>query len=151
MFKKILVPMDGSKHSDKALRYSIMLAEQFTSKIILVHVYTIPTVGAVGPAMGATSLTSEVVDAVQKSGEQILKSAEDNVKRSRKIKKKLIPVKSYLQQGNTVDQIVHIAKKEKVNLIVMGARGVSKLKEVFLGSVSNGVARNANCPVMIIK
>ncbi|RLG91575.1 universal stress protein, partial [Candidatus Bathyarchaeota archaeon] len=43
------------------------------------------------------------------------------------------------------------AEEKNVDLIVMGARGISKIKEILLGSVSHGVARKAHCPVLIIK
>lgn len=148
MFNKILVAVDGSEHSDKALRYATMFAENFNSKIILVHVFSIPN--SVEPAIGS-SLTPAIIDATHKSGEEILKRAEDKVEKVKKIKKRLIPFKKYLKQGNAVDQIIGIAVKEKVNLIIIGARGLSKLKEIFLGSVSEGVTHKAHCPVMIIK
>ena len=149
MFNKILVPVDGSEHSDKALRYATMMAETFNSKIILVHVFSLPT--AVEPAIGAIPITPDVIEAMQKSAEQILKEAEDKVEEARKNKDKPIPVETFLEHDGIVDQIISIAEKEKVDLIVMGARGLSKLKKIFLGSISEGVTHKAHCPVMTIK
>ncbi|MCK4482049.1 universal stress protein, partial [Candidatus Bathyarchaeota archaeon] len=47
--------------------------------------------------------------------------------------------------------VLETAKDGKFNLIVMGARGVSKIREILLGSVSDGVIRNAPCPVLVTK
>lgn len=150
MFNKILVPVDGSEHSDKALHYATVVAEKFNSEIILLHVFSTPMSVPIDPMIGATSITPEIMDAVHKAEEQILKKAQAKVAETKKSEKK-VSVTAYLKEGNIVDEIVSTAKKEKVDLIVIGARGLSKLKEVFLGSVSEGVTHHTHCPVMIIK
>lgn len=150
MFEKILVPVDGSKHSNKALRYATMLAEKFHSKIILVHVYSSPIGRTIEPAMGASSITQTDMNAIQQQGKQILEHAKTEVEKAKKNKTHIL-VETYLKQGDIVEQISSTAKKEKADIIVMGARGISKLKECLLGSTSDGVSRNALCPVMIVK
>ncbi|TET26704.1 MAG: universal stress protein, partial [Candidatus Bathyarchaeum sp.] len=67
------------------------------------------------------------------------------------VKKQKIPVKAVLKEGDAVHEIVRTAKEEKIDLIVMGARGVSRIKELLLGSVSHGVCRKTHCSVMIVK
>jgi len=67
------------------------------------------------------------------------------------LEKEELSVKLYLKYGNISRQIVKVADKESVKLIVMGAHGKGLLTEIILGSVSTDVIRNANCPVLIVK
>jgi nucleotide-binding universal stress UspA family protein len=53
--------------------------------------------------------------------------------------------------GNVVDQIVKTAKEGNFDLIVIGARGLSRFEEILLGSVSHGVAEKAPCPVIVTR
>jgi len=56
-----------------------------------------------------------------------------------------------LIEGHAVEQIVKVCRENKFDLIVMGARGLSRIKEMLLGSVSDGVTRHAYCPVLVVK
>ena len=60
-------------------------------------------------------------------------------------------VETLLGEGHTVEEILKTAKEGEFDLIVMGARGLSTIKEIFLGSVSHGVTRHAPCPVLVVK
>jgi len=152
MFQKILVPLDGSEPSSKALEYSINVAKNFGSEIILLHIYSravpfvAPETGALPtPSIASAEITAEVIEAAKRIGNKILAEAKQAVE------KKKIPVKAVLKEGGAVHEIVRTAKEEKIDLIVMGARGVSRIKELLLGSVSHGVCRKTTCSVMIVK
>ena len=58
---------------------------------------------------------------------------------------------SLLLEGNVVDKIVKTAKEENFDLIVIGARGLSKFEEILMGSVSHGVVEAAPCPVIVTR
>jgi nucleotide-binding universal stress UspA family protein len=62
-----------------------------------------------------------------------------------------ILVKTLLLKGKIVDQIIKTAREGHFDLIVVGARGLSKLEEIMLGSVSHGVTENATCPVIVTR
>ena len=66
-------------------------------------------------------------------------------------KGKNVVVKSLLREGRVVREIMKILENEKVDLIVMGARGISGIKKLFLGSTSEAVVKKATCPVLIVK
>ena len=70
---------------------------------------------------------------------------------SQKVDTEGVQFETLLTMGNPVQTIVETAKKGNHDLIVLGARGLSPIKEVFLGSVSHGVATHAQCPVLIVK
>lgn len=155
MFQKILVPLDGSEHSLRALNVAIQLAKKFDGKITLIHVYS----ATVRPVMVPETATapppiipvmtpmevSRVAEAARKAGNEILAEGEQ------KVKAEGIQVETVLKEGNIVQEIVRTAMDGNFDIIVMGARGLSKLKGLLLGSVSDGVLRNFPCPVLIVK
>jgi nucleotide-binding universal stress UspA family protein len=139
LFEKILVPLDGSEHSIKALETAVQIAHKFNGKITLIHVYSIG-----GLAVSPTPVHG-FIEAIRKVGASILADGE------KRVKAEGVQVETLLIEGHTVEQIVKMCREGKFDLIVMGARGLSKVKEMLLGSVSDGVIRYACCPVLIVK
>ena len=139
MFEKILVPLDGSEHSIKALETAVQIAHKFNGKITLIHVYSIG-----GLAISPTPVRG-FIEAIRKVGASILADGE------KRVKAEGVQVEILLMEGHMVEQIVMTCREGKFDLIVMGARGLSKVKEMLLGSVSDGVIRYACCPVLIVK
>jgi len=155
LFEKILVPLDGSEHSLRALEIAIQTAKKFGGKITLIHVYSVTVRPVIMPE--PTTLTppgvpvmtptevSRVVEATRKAGANILADGEQ------KVKAEEIQVETMLVEGQTVEEIARIAKEGKFGLIIIGARGISRIREILLGSVSDGVIRSAPCPVLVVK
>jgi nucleotide-binding universal stress UspA family protein len=155
LFEKILVPLDGSENSAKALEKAVQIAKRFGGKMTLLHAY----VASVQPVMmpeptGLSSpmvpvLTaaeiSRVVDAARNAGKRILEDGEA------KALSEDVHVEKLLVEGHAVQEIVKTAKEGKYDLIVIGARGMSRIKELFLGSVTDGVVHHALCPVLVVK
>ena len=155
MFKKILVPLDGSEHSLRALDVAIQIAKKFGAKITLIHVYSVTVRPALMPepiplsTFGIPVLTpaevSSLIEATRKAGKKIL------VEGAEKVKAEGVEVEIKLEEGHAVQEIIRVSKEGNYDLIVMGARGISKLREILLGSVSDAVAHHATCPVLIVK
>jgi nucleotide-binding universal stress UspA family protein len=155
MFQTILVPIDGSEHSFKALKYAAEIARRFESALILLHVYSLPKPAPISSPMPlggpstetppAIEITVELIEKTKQKAQELLNRAAE------KTEMHDINVQTIIKEGNAVHQIVRTAEEKNVDLIVMGARGISKLKEILMGSVSHGVTRNAHCPVLIIK
>ena len=150
LFERILVPLDGSEHSKHALKKAIQIAKQCNGKITLVHVYSVLSSGVVPMAMTEPvilppDLMTKLTEAVRKSGVTILEEAENEVKAEG------IQSKALLREGHIVEEILRTAKEENIDLIVIGARGLSTIKEIFLGSVSHGVSLHAPCPVLLMR
>lgn len=155
MFERILVPLDGSSHSSEALRIAIQMAKMFNGRITLINVYAVgirPIVMSEPTTLAPPSVPimapadfSKVVEAARRAGNTILVDGEN------KIRAEGVQVETLLKEGHTVQEILETAKEGQFDLIVMGARGVSKIREILLGSVSDGVIRNAPCPVLVTK
>ncbi len=155
MFDRILVPLDGSEHSHRALETAIQIAKKFDSKVALLHVYSITvmpvivpeptTVTPAGVPVATSAEVSRMVDAARDAGKEILTDGEQKVRAQR------IEVETALREGNSVQEIVKMAKEGQFDLIVMGVRGSHKIREILMGSVSEGVIKNTHCPVLVVK
>jgi len=155
VLEKILVPLDGSEHSLKALNIATQIAKKFGGKITLIHVYSVsvspvmmPEPTTLTPSMIPAMTPAEVskaVEATRKIGASILADGEQ------KVKAEGVEVEKLLREGHTVQEIVRTAKEGNFDLIVIGARGISKIRELLLGSVTDGVIHHASCPVLVIK
>jgi nucleotide-binding universal stress UspA family protein len=155
LFEKILVPLDGSEHSSKALTIAAQIAKKFGGKVTLIHVYSVdvgpiimPEPTTLTPSMTPVMTPAEVsraVEAIRKVGSRILADGEQ------KVKAEEVQVETILKEGHTVQEIIRTAKEGKFDLIVIGARGISKIRELLLGSVTDGVIHHASCPVLVIK
>ena len=139
LFEKILVPLDGSEHSIRALKMAVQIAQKFNGKITLIHVYSIG-----GLAISPTPVY-EFIEAIRHVGASILADGE------KRGKAEGVQAETLLIEGHAVEQIVKTCGEGKFDLIIMGARGLSKIQEMLLGSVSDGVTRHACCPVLVVK
>lgn len=136
-FKKILVPIDFSKTSQKALNQAVALAKQSKATLVLIHVVTF--------SVAASVEQFSVIDWYQ----SLIKDAKKNLE---KLKKSLsLSVETVVETGVPFDVICKIAKKKKADLIVITTHGYSGLKHAILGSTAERVIRHANCPVLVIR
>ncbi|RMW39949.1 MAG: universal stress protein [Nitrosopumilus sp.] len=137
-FKTILVPVDGSRCSKKALQRAIEIAHAFDSKIILLYVAEKSSINLLD--------RKEYMGMLRKFGKKTLDDAK------LRAAKKGITAKSFLKEGrNIVSEIEKIAKSEKCDLVIVGNKGLGAITGFFLGSVSNKLAQHSNCSLLIIK
>jgi len=135
-----------------ALENAIQIAKKCDGKITLIHVYSVLSSGVVPmtmtmyePVTLPPELITKLADAVRESGANLLEKAR------KKVEAEGIESKTLLKEGHTVEEILKIAKEEESELIVIGARGLSTIREIFLGSVSHGVTLHAPCPVLLMR
>lgn len=151
MFDKVLVPLDRSDHSRRALDVAIQIARKFGGKLTLMHVYSVATpVIMAEPSTLAMPVTpriyvSEFEEAARKEGNSILADC----KRRAEVEK--VEAEVMLREGHTVQEIIRVSKGGDFGLIVMGARGISRIKEMLLGSVTDGVMHHVDCPVLVVR
>jgi len=141
MYKKILLPTDGSGNAEKAASQGIELASALGSEVIAL--YVIDSSSFV--SLPETFMWENVRELFEEEGKKAL----DSVKKT--AKKHNVSVKAFIKEGSPAKEIVKTAESEKVDLIVMGTAGRTGLDKFFLGSISEKVLRAASCPVLVMK
>jgi nucleotide-binding universal stress UspA family protein len=144
--RTILVPVDFSDCSRKALEHAEALAEGFDAEIHLLHVWEIPPYippeAMVGVPGGTTQTLTHTAHA---HATRALSAFEDAVKKpGTRIRQ------SKLESGDPARMIVEVAKNEGHGLIVIGTHGRTGLGHLLMGSVAEKVLRRAHCPVFTV-
>lgn len=145
MFTKILVPVDGSEGSWRALSTAVQLGQKFASELLLVNViqpYNNAALLAV-PLDHAT--VTQGNNELEKVGDKVLEMAEE------RLAEYPHKIEFTLEVGHPSERIIALAKKANADAIVIGSRGLSGIAEFFLGSVSSKVSQYASVPVLIVK
>ncbi|WP_440896206.1 universal stress protein [Amphibacillus sp. Q70] len=139
MFKHIVLALDGSEYAIRASEKAIYLAQNNPeSKITVLYV-----VDAATSKADATHLYS--ASELDQSRKEKLEISE------RKLKQAEIDYEIKILHGDPGPTIVKYVNNNKVDLCVIGSRGLNRLQEMVLGSVSHKVAKRAECPVLIVK
>lgn len=142
-YSRILVAYDGSDLSKKALDMAMALAKQDERiELTVVAVSNPPT----ATSMGSYGIyNQELINEIRENAEKILSEVKEKIAE--------LPNKTaaVVLEGNPGRLIVDHANQTSCDLIVMGSRGLSGIKEMFLGSTSHFVVQKANCPVFIVK
>ncbi|TLX69120.1 MAG: universal stress protein [Thaumarchaeota archaeon] len=141
MFSKILVPVDGSDISYRALDAALFLSEKLGSNITVIHVMEdVPITQIESP-----KLLTELLEAYKKESQGVLSKCSEIAT------KKGLTINTILLKGNPASIILDISIKEKKDMVIMGSRGIGKFKELILGSVSSKILHHSSCPVMLIR
>lgn len=142
MYKKILVPTDASEYSRRALETALELAKHFDAEITLMHVtFTPQAYWGYTVSYGITVSQEDLLQNGQLALEATLAGVStDGVK-----------ISTVLEVGHPVGKIVEQAKKDNVDLIVIGSHGYGPITGSVLGSVSQRVLQKAPCPVLLVK
>ncbi len=138
--KRILVPVDGSESAAHAARVASGLAQAMGASVTLLHVYEpdSPT------TLGLTSVTTSDLHAWRQ------RMAEPHFAAVRPVVASA-DVTEICEMGAPAPSIVAVAAQIESDLIVMGSRGMSPLRAMLMGSVSDYVVRRAGCPVLVTR
>ncbi len=140
MFKKILVPTDGSDHALAAADSAAEIAQRFGSETLLLSVYSPPALLA--PDYGGYSLDRDAIEEIQTGITQ---------RTSQPFITKGLRFDTIHETGNTAQIILDVAEAQQCDAIVLGSRGLGDLQRFLLGSISDRVAHHAHCAVLIVK
>lgn len=142
MFKKILFCTDFSEDAHWAFTYALNLAKTFNSRLLILHVTPEP----IHPEQLSIYLPEEKLQELRKSQKKEI----DHQLQTRYIKK-MKGFKNYkviVMEGEPFVEILKMARKEAVKLIVMGTHGRTGLDHLLFGSTAEKVVRRAPCPVL---
>lgn len=140
--QRILVPLDLSDHSRKALNYAVKFAQNFGAELELVHVVT-PVVYAEGMVLPAAMENLDHESEKHARSELAKLAAADEVSS--------LEVKTTVLSGTPYDEIVNHAKQRETDLLLITTHGRTGLQHFLLGSTAEKILRHAPCPVMIVR
>ena len=137
MIKKILLPVDGSSFSERAGEYAVFLAKNLGAQMVVMHIIKV----------GATEkLELENIDSKKLKQAEICFSPIKN-----KAEKESVEVETKILVSRIIaDTIIEEAKDGDYELIVIGSRGLSGLKKLVLGSVTEDVLKKSTVPVLVV-
>jgi nucleotide-binding universal stress UspA family protein len=140
--KKILVPIDFSENALKAARYAGMLAEKSGAALSFFHAFE-----------DVTNLVQQPFSLGEKYFEEIRNARSRDLEEFRRklaAEYSSVVTETALEQGSAVDAILHFAERCNPDLIVMGTKGASGMKEILIGSIAAGVIGQSRWPVLTI-
>lgn len=145
MYRRILVPVDGSKASNRGLREALKLAVEGKSAVLLLHVVdemiVMPTPEAVYDA-------TELIDSLKAAGASILRRSAQVAERAGvKVQKELVECIG----RRAADVIVERAKKWRADVIVIGTHGRRGMRRLVMGSDAEEVVRLSPVPVVLVR
>ncbi|WP_414469546.1 universal stress protein [Methanobacterium sp. ACI-7] len=148
MYKKILVPTDGSIHSNNAARHAIGIACKMNADITALNVIDNHYLELTTQYGAINRLESSFVDNAKDSLNRI-----QGILTEARIKGKCnneIQIETKIREGNPAGEILRMIKEEGIDLIVMGRSGKKGVKRFLMGSTASKVVRSARCPVLTV-
>ena len=139
----ILVPVDFSNYSGKALAYASEIAQSYKAQLQVLHIIE----ETMHPAFSVTGKSS-IFDLVPWIKDDSRKRAEKMIKEFvlDKVKSKV-----FIQGGRAASDIIKFANENSTDLIVIATHGLTGLEHMLMGSVTEKVVRMAHCPVFTVK
>lgn len=140
---RILVPLDFSVHSDRALAYATMLAQRLEASLRLLNV--------VEPLNAAALAGEGYLITVPELTDSMVKEARRRMADYRDIAPPGLVIETDVAVGPAATTIAETAREQQCDLIVMGTHGRTGLAHLFMGSVAERVTRLAPCPVLTVR
>ena len=140
--QNILVPLDFSDVSEDVLRLAAEQARAFSAQLTLVHVAA-PDPDFVGYDVGPKHVREYRADELRGEHRELQAAADA-------LREQGIEAKALLIQGPTVEMVLKEARKLGADAIIIGSHGHGAVHRLLLGSVSEGVLRGAECPVLVV-
>jgi len=147
MFDKILVALDGSDHAQKALDTAIRLAQRCDGELVLFHAIQLSALRGNYHAMVTPAARKIYRGLGREQGEAILDSAEKTAKEMGLDK----VVRSMVESDSTAKAVLAEAESLGADLLVVGTRGLTGLREMAMGSVAHKITSAAHCPVLVVR
>lgn len=140
-YKRILVATDGSQGAELALNKAVAIAKRNNAALVILHVLDTRSIQA------TSSSDLHFREALRTLGEEVVADAKNYA-----LEQGVEDVKVVLEIGSPKSIIAEeVPKNENIDLIVLGAKGMSALERFFMGSVSENVIRHATCDVLVVR
>lgn len=139
MYKKILVPTDGSEFAKKAQKHALFLAGVSGAEIVAVSVTENNFVNGL-----------PLDDEVYQLNQLLKERSEENLEEFDKLNENDLKITHVIKEGSPARCILEVASEEDVDLIVMGSSGKSGFDRFIMGSVADKVVNSAKCAVLVV-
>jgi nucleotide-binding universal stress UspA family protein len=140
MYKRVLVPLDGSELAEETLPHAAVHAGQFGGEIVLLKVLEpLPE-----PSMAGRGAVRSAEVASAQLAEDYLEGIAAG------LREQGIPAQTVTVEGKPYVEIIRFAEENEIDLVVMSTRGHSGLSRWLLGSVADRVARGATVPLLLV-
>ncbi len=152
MIKKILVATDASAASNRALEMAAQLANQYDAELLIIHV--IRDMQIPFDIKEIPELESDTIESFASAREEIMRKVAESVLKDAKAKAEQAganTVHTLIGTGDPATSILDVTKRREIDMIVIGTRGLGKLKGQILGSVSRKVTNNAETSCLIVR
>lgn len=147
MFSKILVALDGSEYSDKALEVAVQMAMRCDAQLILFHAVQLKPLRAEYESIVINKKAKDVYRQIGlDQADAIVQVAENAAKEVG-----LSNVERMIVEGRPASSIVQAVTDTESELVIIGTRGLSALHQITMGSVAHKVTAAASCPVMVVR
>lgn len=141
MLSKLLIPIDGSDNSLRALEYAIFLSKKTGAHVTALHVMeNLPFVH-----VQSERALNDLVTKYQNEAKKILDNSKEIGNRNE------VDVETTLLKGDASSSIIDFSRKGNFDTIIMGRRGMGRLKQIVLGSTSNKVLSQSDSTVIVVK
>ena len=139
MYKRILVPTDGSEFARKAELHALFLAKVSGAEIIALSVSENHFINGISVSEEIEQINQILEDRCKKDLQEFEDMNDEGVK-----------ISSVIKEGSPAKTILEVAEEEDIDLIVIGSSGKSGFDRFILGSVSDKVVNAAKCPVLVV-
>jgi len=138
MFKKMLFAHNATPAAERAMLYLEHLARVEAAEVVVLHVYQVPD------QYNATQGYDALVSSLEALAQEVVDDAIAHLQEAG------VQARGVIRSGPAARGILETATEEEISLIVLGSRGPSNVKDLFLGDVSTEVLRYAHCPVFLV-
>lgn len=143
MYKKILLPTDGSEHAARAAEHALWIAHQSNAKLTIISV--IESTFIVG--LPSADVTDEIRDMLKTEAQKHL----NKIQKLAEQKGYTVDMELVVKEGSPASAILKYSEEENIDLIIMGTSGKSGIDRLLMGSVAQNITKSSKCPVLIVQ
>lgn len=142
---KILLAVDGSKQSKKAIQEAVRFSSLLKAPVTALSVAENTPIYTYGTAVGSVHIQQEMMEERLNAARDILDHCRDTFQENG------LQVETLSREGQPAQVICQVAEEGKYQLVIMGNRGLGGFQQIFLGSVSNQVVNQSKTSVLVVK
>jgi nucleotide-binding universal stress UspA family protein len=142
MYKKILIPTDGSKYSKKAAEHAKWISNSSKGELFVLNVYETSSLNPIRSRELKKDMKKLWKEEAEKNLDGVLKILNND--------RVDLKVHKQIKEGRPAEKILETAENENIDLIVIGSSGKDALDRLFIGSVADKVVKSANIPVLVV-